>query len=122
MHGNVEDVGPHERFASGDDQEAALVDLCDLINEAETFLGRQFIIASRCLGGGVEVAMVALQIAAFRQVECDKVRLEVVNSAAVVRPVVLRPGSKKMRDLFSKRPERSGQRGYVENRQRLSHQ
>src|SRR5215831_7200881 len=122
MRGNVEDVGPHERFAAGNDQEAALVDLCDLINEAETFLGRQFIIASRCLGGGVEVAMVALQIAAFGQVECDKVRLEVVDGTTVVRSVVLSARRKKLRDLLLKRPERSRQRRDVEDRQRLSHQ
>ena len=90
MAGNVEDVRSHQRFAAGNDEETSLVHFRDLIDEAEAFFGREFIIAARCFGSRIEVAMVALEITALRQIECDKVWLKVVDRPAVVWAVVLR--------------------------------
>ena len=44
--GDVENIGPDERLAAGDDQQAAFVDLGDLIDQAEAFFGREFVIAA----------------------------------------------------------------------------
>ena len=93
LHGmacDVENVGTDQRFAAGDDEETALVDLGDLIDEAEALFGREFVVAAGGFGRRVEIAMIALEIAALREVQRDEIGLEVVDGPAVVRTLALR--------------------------------
>ncbi len=107
MAGDVEDIGTHQRFSAGDDQQAALVDFGDLVDETKAFVGGELVVAPGRLGGGVEIAMVALEVAAFGQVEGDEIGLEVVDRAAVKRAFSDRLGGKELRDLLLDGAERS---------------
>jgi hypothetical protein len=85
MARDVKNVRADERFAARDHEEAALVDLGNLIDEFVTFFGREFVVSAGGLRRRVEIAMVALEIAALREVEGDEIGFEVVDGSAIVR-------------------------------------
>ena len=92
LHGmarDVENVGTDERLPAGDDQQAALVDLGNLVDEAEALFGREFVVAAGGFGRRVEIAMVAFKIAALREVQRNEIGFEVVDGPAVVRTLAL---------------------------------
>ena len=85
MARDVEDVGTDERFAARDHEEAALVDLGNLIDELVAFFGREFVVPAGGLRRRIEIAMVAFEIAALREVQRDEIGFEVVDGPAIVR-------------------------------------
>jgi hypothetical protein len=107
MARNVEDVGTHERLPAGDYEQTTLVDLGDLIDEPEAFLRGEFVVSPAGFGRGVEVAMVALEIAAFGEIQRNKIGLEVVDGSAVIGGLAGPGGREKLRDLLLKYPERA---------------
>ncbi len=124
LHGvtrDVEDVGADERFAARDHEETALVDLGNLIDEPVAFFGREFVVSAGGFRRRVEIAMVALEIAALREVQGDEIGLEVINRSAVVRRVSRGGRSKELRDLLLEGAERARQRRSIEDRKRFTH-
>ena len=88
LHGvarDVENVGTDEWFATRDHEEATLVDLGNLIDELVAFFGREFVIPAGRLCRRIEIAMVALEIAALREVERDEIGFEIVDGPTIVR-------------------------------------
>jgi hypothetical protein len=85
MARDVEDVRTDERFAARDHQEAAFVDLGNLIDEFVAFFGREFVVPAGGLRRRVEIAMVAFEIAALREVEGDEIGFEVVDGSAILK-------------------------------------
>ena len=85
MPGDVENVGTDQRLAAGDDQQTALVHFGDLIDEAEALFRGELVDPAAGFGGGIEIAMVALEIAAFREIQRNEIRLEVIDGPAIVR-------------------------------------
>ena len=81
---DVEDVGTDERFAARDHEEAALVDLGNLIDELIAFFCREFVVPAGGLRRRIEIAMVALEIAPLREVQRDEIGFEIVDGSAVV--------------------------------------
>ena len=82
---DIEDVRTDERFAARDHEETALIDLGNLIDECIAFFGREFVVSAGGLRRRVEIAMVALKIAALCEVEGDEIGFEVVDGSAIVR-------------------------------------
>ena len=74
--------------------QTALIDLGDLIDQAEALFGREFIVAAGRLRGRIEVAMVALEITALGKIQRDKIGLEVVHGPSVIWTFGLGPGVK----------------------------
>jgi hypothetical protein len=85
MARDVKNVRADERFAARDHEEAALVDLGNLIDEFVTFFGREFVVSAGGLRRRVEIAMIALEIAALREVQRDKIGFEVVDGSAILK-------------------------------------
>jgi hypothetical protein len=94
MARDVEDVGTNQRFTPRDHQQTALVHFRDLIDETETFIRGQFVAPAARFCGGVEIAVVAFEVATLRQVECDKIGLEIVDGSSVVRTRLVDDGLK----------------------------
>ena len=103
LHGmtrDVENVRADQRLPAGDDQQTALVDLGDLVDQAVALFGRELVVAACGFGRRVQIAMVALEIAALGEVQRDEIGLEVVDGPAVVRPLALRTGREELRELL----------------------
>ena len=97
LHGvarDVEDIRTDERFAARNHEEAALVDLGNLIDELIAFFGREFVVPAGGLRRRIEIAMVALEIAAFCEVQRNEIGLEVVDGPAIVRRSAMDDGVK----------------------------
>ena len=85
MPRDIEDVGADKRFAARDHEEAALIDLGNLIDERIALFCREFIIPARGFRRRVEIAMIAFEIATLREVQRDEIGLEVIDRPAIVR-------------------------------------
>jgi hypothetical protein len=59
--------------------------------------------------------MIALEIAAFREVQCDEIGFEIVDCSAVVRCRSSGWRSKELRDLLLDTSERARKRRGIEN-------
>ena len=122
MAGDVENVGTDQRLSACNDQQTALIHDSDLIDERIALFSGELVVAAGRFGGGIEVAVIALEIAALCQIERNEIRLEVIDGPAVVHAFALRRRGHKLRDLLLKRPERSLQRGEAQHRERFTHQ
>ena len=111
LHGitcNVENVGTDQRLPAGDDQQTALIDLGDLVDQAKALFGRELVVAACGFGGRVQIAVIAFQVAALGEVQRDEIGLEVVDGPAVVRTLaLLGRWREELRELLRKGPQRS---------------
>jgi hypothetical protein len=121
MARDIENIGTDERFTACDYKETTPVDLGNLIDESVAFFGGEFVGSAGRLRRRVQIAMVTFEITAFREVQCDEVRLEVIDGSAVRGPFALRGGREELRDLLLKRPNHSTEQGAVEDRKRFTH-
>ena len=121
MPGNIEDVGADKWFAARDHEEAALVDLGNLIDEPVTFFRREFIVPAGGFRRRIEIAVVALEIAALREVQRDEIGLEVVDCSAIVRRSSHGWRGKELRDLLLDIAECARCRRGIENWKRFTH-
>jgi hypothetical protein len=65
--------------------------------------------------------MVALEVAALREVQSDEIGLKVIDRPAVVRCRNRGWRSKELRDLLLNAPERTSQRRSIEDWKRFTH-
>jgi hypothetical protein len=118
---DIEDVGADERFSPRDYEETALVDLSNLIDECVAFFGREFVVPAGRFRRRVEITMVALKIAALREVQGDEIRFEVVDGSAIVWRKIRGWRSKELRYLLLDISERARKRWTIEDWKRFAH-
>src|SRR5688572_12054264 len=116
MPRDFEDVGTDKRFAARDHEKAALVDLSNLIDKPVAFFCRKFIIPAGGFRRRIEITMVALKIAALREIQRNEIGLEVIDCPAVVRPRGRGWRGKEMRHLLLDTAERADERRGTEHR------
>ena len=63
---DVVNVRPEQRLAAGEDEKRVGVHFGDLVDDPETLLGVEFVFHQAAAECGVEVAMVAIEVASFR--------------------------------------------------------
>jgi hypothetical protein len=118
---DIEDIGADERFPTRDHEETALVDLGNLIDELVALFGREFIVPAGRFRRRVEITMVALEIAALREVQGDEIGFEVIDRSAIVRRRNRGWWTKELRDLLLDTSERARKRWGIENWKRFTH-
>jgi hypothetical protein len=121
MPRDIEDVGADKRFAARDHEEAALVDLSNLINQLVTLFRREFIVPAGGFRRRIEITMIALEIAALRKIQCDEVGFEVIDRSAIVRRSSHRWRAKELRDLLLDIAECARVRRGIENWKQFTH-
>ena len=102
MAGNVENIRTDKRLSAGNHQQAPFIHFGYLINEAEAFFRAEFIRPAAGLRRGVQITMIALEIASLGEVQGNKIGLEVIDGPAIIRRCGRRGRGDELRDLLLK--------------------
>ena len=120
MARDVENVRADKRFSARDHEETALVDFGDLIDELVALFRRKFVVPSGRLRRRVEITMITLEIAAFREVQRNEIGFEVIDRSAIVGRRSRGWRSKELRYLLLDASKCARKRRGIENWKRFT--